>query len=50
MRPEELLICHNDGNEISGRWAISSAWSGSFLMIRSGGQSVARTRKTLAKV
>jgi hypothetical protein len=43
-------VLSSDGNEISGRWAISAAWSGSFLMIRSGGQSVARTRKTLAKV
>jgi hypothetical protein len=43
-------VLSSDGNEISGRWAISTAWSGSFLMIRSGGQSVARTRKTLAKV
>jgi hypothetical protein len=40
----------SDGNEISGRWAISPGWSGSFLMVRSGGQSVARTRKALAKV
>jgi hypothetical protein len=39
-----------DGNEISGRWAISPGWSGSFLMIRSGGQSASRTRKTLAQV
>ena len=26
-----------DGNEIEGRWEISSAWSGSFIMIREGG-------------
>jgi hypothetical protein len=25
-----------DGNEIEGRWEISPAWSGSFIMIREG--------------
>lgn len=38
-----------DATEIEGRWKVSSGWSGKFLMIRSAGKAVARTRKKLQR-
>src|SRR5262245_5969112 len=40
----------SDGCEIAGRWIIRRGWSGTFLMIRSGGKAAARTRRTVARV
>jgi hypothetical protein len=34
-----------DGSEIEGRWTISAAWSGRFLMVRAPRKSVAAEEK-----
>jgi hypothetical protein len=39
-----------DGTEIEGRWAISSTWSGKFLMIRSTGKAQAVERKVFERI
>jgi hypothetical protein len=39
-----------DGREIHGRWTISGSWSGTFLMIRAGGDAVALMRETAERV
>jgi hypothetical protein len=41
---------NDDGTEIAGRWIIRSDWSGAFLMIRSGGNKAALTKKVTEKV
>jgi len=38
-----------DGTEIEGRWTIVKAWSGKFLMIRSGGQEAKAARKAFER-
>ena len=35
----------SDSTEIDGRWSIENAASGTFLMMRSGGKSVAATKR-----
>jgi hypothetical protein len=40
---------NGEGNEIEGRWTISGAWSGKFLMIRSPGQEAKASRKAFAR-
>ena len=34
-----------DGTEIEGRWTVSERWSGTFLMIRSGGKSASVAKR-----
>ena len=34
-----------DGTEIEGRWSIPGSWSGTFLMVRSGGHKAERRQK-----
>ena len=38
-----------DGIEIEGRWVIRRVWSGTFLMVRETGKTVARSRKVVER-
>jgi hypothetical protein len=40
----------DDDNEISGRWQVSGAWSGPFMMLRGTGVTETTARKAFAKV
>jgi hypothetical protein len=39
-----------DATEIEGTWTVRGAWSGRFLMIRSGRQQQAKTRRARRSV
>lgn len=39
-----------DGLEIEGRWSIWGSWSGTFLMVRAGGQRAAAARRRFARI
>jgi len=43
-------LLSGDGTEIEGRWRISGAWSGKFLMVRSGAEEKAVARRVLEPV
>jgi hypothetical protein len=43
-------LLSSDGTEIEGRWRVSGAWSGKFLMVRSGAEEKSVVRKAFEPV
>jgi hypothetical protein len=41
---------NGDATEIEGRWTIKKAWSGKFMMVRSGNQAAKAERKVVERV